>query len=120
MYKREENKNIKSKVVIIKNKAWSCEDIKELLKRNDKAVERAITLLYSFQTYDEQKYGHTGENNGVGFNRLDANILSSFAEQLNKGRKLSSKQIAIARPKLMKYTKQIFNYMAKKAEAERV
>ena len=46
---------MKSKVVVVKNKAWTKEDIKELLRKNNKAVERAIVLLYSFQTYDEQK-----------------------------------------------------------------
>ena len=112
--KRKENKNIKSKAVVVKNKAWSCEDIRKLLRKNNKAVERALTLLYSFQTYDEQKYGHTGECNGVGFNRVDSNILSSFAEQINKGYNLTEKQLAIARIKVLKYANQILKHMAKK------
>ena len=122
MYNREENKNtkpkrkVKSKVAIIKNKAWSLESIKELLKRNDRAVERAILLLYSFQTTYEQKCGHTGEKNGVGFNMFDAKILSSFAEQLNSGRILSSNQITLGRKLIMKYSEQIFNYMLSKSE----
>lgn len=101
----------KVKQVIIKNKVWDKEAINNLLRRNDKAVERAILLLYSFQTYAEKHYGHTETNNGVGFNRYDSNILSSFAEQLNKGNSLSPKQLIIARIKLQKYTGQILNYM---------
>lgn len=124
MYNREKEsmentkpkRNIKSKVATINSKAYTLEDVKELLKRNNKAVERAILLLYSFQTLEEQKYGHTGEWNNKGFNRVDANILSSFAEQLSTGRSLSSKQLVIARLKIMKYSKQIFNYMLSKSE----
>ena len=104
----------KVKQVIIKNKVWDKEAINNLLRRNDKAVERAILLIYSFQTYEERIYGHSGIKNGKGFNRLDSNILSSFAEQLNKGYNLTEKQIAIARPKMLKYIGQILNYMLKK------
>lgn len=100
--------------IIIKNKVWNIETLKDLLKRNNKAVERAILLIYSFQTHEERTYGHTGVKNGKGFNRVDANILSSFAEQLNKGYSLSEKQINIARIRILKYTGQIFNYMLNK------
>ena len=58
------DKNIKSKVAIINSKTWTLKDVIKLLIENDKAVERAILLLYSFQTDDEKRYGHTGEWNG--------------------------------------------------------
>lgn len=113
MYNRSKDKNIKSKVVVVKNKPWDKDKIIKLLLTNDKAVERAILLLYSFQTEDERIYGHTGVINGKGFNRLDANILSSFAEQITiKKKPLSYKQLIIARKKLVKYTGQILDYMA--------
>lgn len=117
MYDRNKDKK-KTKQVEVNGKLWNKESLKDLLKRNNKAIERAILLLYSFQTYEERTYGHTETNNGVGFNRLDANILSSFAEQLNRGYHLTEKQIAIARPKLLKYTGQILNYMIKKSNLE--
>ena len=115
MYNRTKNK---AKQVEVNGKLWDKQKLKDLLMRNNKAIERAILLLYSFQTYEEKYYGHTGTKNGVGFNRLDANILSSFAEQLNKGYHLTEKQIAIARPKLQKYVSQILNYMQKKNNLE--
>ena len=117
MYNRTKDKK-KTKQVEVNGKLWDKEKLKDLLMRNDKAVIRALLLLYSFQTYEEKHYGHTGTKNNVGFNRLDANILSSFAEQLNKGYRLSEKQIAIARPKLQKYVGQILNYMKKKNNLE--
>ena len=116
MYNRDKDK--KKTKVEVKGVLWDIPKLKDLLMRNNKAIERAVLLLYSFQTYEERTYGHTETNNGVGFNRLDANILSSFAEQLNKGYHLSEKQIAIARPKILKYTRQIFKYMQKKNNLE--
>lgn len=70
-------------------------------------ASRAITVLYGFQTADEQEAGSTKEHNGAGFNGTDAFILSSFAEQVAKGRTLSAKQLAIAYRKLPKYQRQV-------------
>ena len=101
-----------SKKATTKNKTWNKEEIIKLLLTNNKAVERAILRLYSFQTDEEKFYGHTETINGVGFNRYDTNILSNFAEQLTIYKKpLSSKQLAIARKKLIKYTGQLLKYI---------
>ena len=70
-------------------------------------ASRAITVLYAFQTADEQEAGSTKEHNGAGFNGTDAFILSSFAQQVAKGRTLSAKQLAIAYRKLPKYQRQV-------------
>ena len=56
---------------------------------------RAIVRVYEHQTSAEQSTGETIEHNGVGFSGRDANILSSFAEQLKQGRTLSPKQLAV-------------------------
>ena len=115
MYDRTQNKRTKKvKEVVIKGKTWNIETLKDLLKRNNKAVERAILLLYSFQTEAEKSIGVTSANNGKGFNKFDSEILSSYAEQLQEGRRLTIKQLCVARPKILKYTKQIFNYMLEK------
>ena len=108
------NRAKKVKEVIIKGKTWTLEAVKDLLKRNNKAVERAILLLYSFQTETEKGDGYTSASNGKGFNKFDAEILSSYAVQLQEGRHLTIKQMCVARPKILKYTKQIFNYMLEK------
>lgn len=65
--------------------------------------------LWQRQTSDEQAAQTTGYDNGIGFNGTDAMILSSFAEQINKGRTLSPKQLTIAFKKLPKYSKQIIS-----------
>jgi hypothetical protein len=75
-------------------------------------ASRAITLLYGFQTSSEQEAQATAERNGAGFNGTDAFILSSFAEQIAKGRSLSPKQLAIAFKKLPKYAGQVVGAVA--------
>jgi len=68
---------------------------------------KALVKIYERQTIDEQNSQSTKENNGIGFNGLDANILSSFAEQVNKGRNLSVKQMTIVYKKMPRYWKQV-------------
>ena len=85
------------------------EYVKNQLMNNPQWASRAIIKLYELQTLDEQSSRQTSNSNGVGFNSTDSFILSSFAEQLNKGRTLSQKQLRIAYKKLPKYNKQIIN-----------
>ena len=85
------------------------EYVKVQLSTNPAWAQRAIVKLWQRQTADEQSAQATGHDNGVGFNGTDAFILSSFAEQINKGRTLSPKQLAIAFKKLTKYSRQIIS-----------
>jgi hypothetical protein len=112
---KTEKKKAKEEV-IVNGKSWDKESIKNLLNSNDKAVCRAILLLYSFQT-DEEKYkGITKTVNGKGFNKFDVELLSSFATQLKEGRNLTEKQMYKARTKIVKYAGQILNYMKAREE----
>lgn len=93
------------------------ESIRALLQTNDRAVERAILRLYERQTYAEQNAKTTSESNGIGFNGADAELLSSFAEQLKAGRHLTPArtkpdgrmggQMYYARRKILKYARQL-------------
>lgn len=101
-------------------KVWTREQVLEKLAASDVFVERALLALYDRQTSAEQSAGQTSEDNGVGFNGVDAPILSSFAEWVKRvsrpegqyaaraeGKRLSDKQRAIARKKLRKYVRQL-------------
>ena len=88
-------------------KVWTVEEIKVLLEKNDVVVCRSLMQMYSLQDDDEQIYKETTKRNGVGFNGIDAKLLSSFAEFYETYHYLSNKQIAIARKKLVKYSGQI-------------
>lgn len=112
---------------------YTKEAIRGLLERSDKAVEQATIRLWERQTADEQQAQQTGHKNGEGFNGTDAEILSSFAEQLQgigsytwngrtytrKGPKpLSDKQMEIARRKVVKYAGQLAEIANAKAQAD--
>jgi hypothetical protein len=118
MYDRTkaEKKKKKSEQVVVNGKAWDKESIRDLLDRNDKAVYRAILLIYSFQTDEEKYIGATKTVNGKGFSKFDVEIRSSYAMQLRRGQELSVKQMYMARPKIKKYAGQIISYMKSKQE----
>ena len=88
-------------------RVWTVEEIKTLILTNDKMVAHSVVVLYERQTASEQAAQETHERNGVGFNGVDAAILSSFAEFYKSRGYLSVKQTAIARKKLGKYARQL-------------
>lgn len=116
MYDRTQKKK-KELTVTVNGKEWNKEAIKNLIQTNDTAVYRALVLLYSFQTEEEKCLDNAKTINGKGFNKLDAEVLSSMARQVKGGRHLTERQMYVARPKLMKYAGQILNHMKAKQEA---
>ena len=122
MYDRtkDQKKKKKSEQVIVNGKAWDKESLKDLLDRNDKAVYRAILLIYSFQTDEEKYMGTTKTVNGRGCSKFDVEVLSSFAMQLRRGQELTLKQMYVARPKIKKYVGQILQYMKDREESNLV
>lgn len=88
-------------------KIWTAEDMKNILNKYDDQVGKALVKLYARQTIDEQKDHETKEYNNIGFNGVDAPILTSFAEFYQKKGFLSQKQLVIARKKIMKYANQL-------------
>lgn len=91
------------------------ETIKQLLNESDKAVERGLVVLLSRQTADERVNETTRYQNGVGFSAFDAEILTSFAQQIERktargielGKCLSEKQMTLARKKIVRYAGQL-------------
>jgi hypothetical protein len=94
--------------VLINGVTWTPELVKQKIATSDQAVKNALLRVYSWQTEEEQQAEQTIEPNRKGFNGLDGKILSSFAEQLKNKGWLSAKQVLIARKKLLKYSRQIF------------
>ena len=83
-------------------------------------AEQGCIRIYAYQTASEQSTQSTHLHNGVGFSGADAEILSSFAEQINTGRFVGSdKQMRILFKKMPKYAKQLEKIAAAKvAEAQ--
>jgi len=86
---------------------WTKDQIKEKILSDNRWLCRGILAIYTFQTEHERCSGATLEDNGMGFNGLDANILSSFAKQLQAGRSLTATQLNIARKRMAKYSGQL-------------
>lgn len=86
---------------------WKKEEIQQMLKDHPVAVKKAVKTIFKFQTADEQRSSDTKHQNGIGFNGVDAYIMSEFAKQLEKGKDLSPKQFEIAKKKIMKYAGQL-------------
>ena len=68
---------------------------------------RGMLKIFEYQTASEQSSEQTHDHNNVGFTGVDANILSSFTKQVQKGRVLSEKQQAILFKKMPKYARQL-------------
>lgn len=78
-------------------KKWTRESLNDLLMTNDRAVERALVVLFARQTTEEQRTEQTRVLNNRGFTAADADILSSLAKQVLRGRQLSIRQLGICR-----------------------
>jgi hypothetical protein len=81
--------------------------IRSALAVNVNWAQHGVLRIFENQTADEQSCEETQDNNGIGFTGSDANILSSFAKQLQRGRSLSSKQMDILFKKMPKYAGQL-------------
>lgn len=96
----------------------SKQEIRNKLLSDDRWLVRGMLAIYRRQTSQEQSYAQTIEHNGEGFNATDAEILSSFSEQVLRGRTLSPKQLEIARRCMPKYAGQLLR-IAEREQAVR-
>lgn len=94
-------------------KVWNKTAIQALLETNPKALIRALRVVYNNQTESEKNSHATTDDNGVGFTGVDAELLTSFADQARVRGTLSPKQMDLLKKKMPKYWKQILQ------EAER-
>lgn len=89
--------------------------LQALLDSNDKAVYRAILLIYARQTAGEKTTMSTLEDNGIGFSGCDAELLSSYATQIQTRGWLTTNQLPHARRKIRKYWRQLWQLAEQKA-----
>lgn len=99
-------------------------NILNMLNTNDKAVYRALVVLFERQTADEQNSESTNHLNGMGFNGTDARFGSSLAKQViafEQGKSkyrypLSRTQLEEARKMVRKYAGQLAKVANEKAK----
>ena len=95
--------------------------IKHKLETDDRWLVRGLLAIYAKQTEDEKMSDATKASNDVGFNAMDANILSDISKRtINAGAKsaaakpdfnvfrfLSARQRDLVRKKMIKYAGQL-------------
>jgi hypothetical protein len=94
--------------------SWDKSAILQKLMTNNRWLMRAVVAIYEKQTDNERAEDKTVEQNGIGFNAIDANIMSSFARQIQDTGSLSRRQLDIARTKMKKYCGQLSKIANKK------
>lgn len=65
------------------------ETIVQALMTNPRAVEKALVMLYDWQTSDEQSTRNTRHTNGKGFNTAHAKLGTYLAKWIKSGRQLT-------------------------------
>lgn len=86
---------------------------KAKLRSDDAWAARATIVIFQYQTAEEQSDKQTEVRNGVGFNGVDAPIMSIFATQLMRGKPLSENQMRVAHKILPKYAGQLVKLSVK-------
>ena len=81
--------------------------LKNLIKINDRALFKAIILIYDMQTNEEKNTGSSVEENNVGFSKVDAYEMGVIAKKIKRGDPLTKGEIAKSRNKMPKYWKQL-------------
>ena len=99
----------------LKTKKERVSFIREKLAISPQWAVRGMVKIFEYQTESEKISELTKEQNGVGFNGVDAEILSSFVKQVSKGRTLSPKQLSIVYKKMPKYAGQLESISEKSA-----
>jgi hypothetical protein len=97
---------------------WNKANVWAMIEQSDKALIRGLERLHSFQTAEEQQAGVTVEDNGQGFNGVDAEFLTGLVMQHRRWPSrdperysiLSDPQLAAARKAIRKYCGQLAKY----------
>lgn len=94
--------------------------LQNLVGTNDKALLKAIVLVYDQQTLEEKQFGESKEENDVGFTKVDAKVLGDIAEKIKQGQQLTAGELAKSRNKMKKYWKQLMCISKRQLEQKRV
>ena len=93
--------------------------LKDLVKTNDKALLRAIVLVYDNQTCEEKNKGESIEDNCIGFSKVDAYEMGKIAQKIKRGESLTKGELAKSRNKMQKYWKQLMTISKRNAKLKK-
>lgn len=101
---------------MVDNKRITRDSIRNLLTTNDRAVERAMVVLYDRQTTDEKQVSDTRHSNQRGFSAAHASKGSYYARWVLGGRHLTGRHLENARKIALRYTAQLLEQAHLNAE----
>lgn len=81
--------------------------IEARIKDDDDFAILCLMKLYEKQESDEQDVQQSVYQNGLGFNKVDAGVLSPIAEKVKAGEILTPTELKMVRKLLPKYSKQL-------------
>lgn len=93
--------------------------LKNLVKTNDRALLKAIVLIYNNQTFEERVRGMAIESNRSGFDKIDADVMGLIAKKIKSGQPLTKGELAKSRNKMQKYWRQLMIISKENMEAKR-
>lgn len=100
-------------------KQWE-EYLKNLLKTNNKALFKAIVLIYDSQTEEEKRTNESVEDNKLGFSKIDAKDLSTIARKIKREEALTEGELAKSKNKMPKYWKQLMVISKRNMQEQKV
>lgn len=83
------------------------ERLKTKISEKDDTAIHALLFVYAYQEASEQDNSVTSFNNGVGFNKHDAEFCTSLVNQYNERGSFSRKQLECIKRVMQKYAGQI-------------
>lgn len=83
------------------------ERLKTQIFEKDETAIHALLFIYEYQEASEQDNSVTSFNNGVGFNKHDAEFCTSLVNQYNERGSFSRKQLECIKRVMQKYAGQI-------------
>ena len=89
--------------------------LKQLMRTNDKALIKALVLVFENQTDEEKAKYESFVENGRGFDKVDVAKLSALAVKVKHNDKLTAMEMATVRSKVPKYWKQLY-YISKEKQ----
>jgi len=81
--------------------------LKTQISEKDDTAIHALLFVYAYQEASEQDNSVTSFNNGVGFNKHDAEFCTSLVNQYNERGSFSRKQLECIKSVMQKYAGQI-------------
>lgn len=88
-------------------RAWRLAVLKHWLGGDGALMLAALRAIWLRQTADERTIEATTHDNGMGFSGVDGTILTSFGNQVERGRPLSARQWEVLAKCLPRYAGQI-------------